>query len=120
MEKLTVKTTQLKNHLHSLLDRYEKNKPPENMNDKEFFLKMKCATASIYDLLEKWEALTLKEIKKRTIMLHPHQIVSTRENIELLILHSYYMDARHRRYMELNQSSVYILGQILNEIKAGE
>lgn len=117
MIKLRVKTEQLKNHLDFLLDKYESNDPPKSMNDKPFFLEMKEKTAPIYDLLESWEDLALKMVKERKVSLHPHQVISTKENIELLLLHSFYIDAKHRRYMELNQSSHYILNQLLTDIQ---
>lgn len=109
-------TKKLKHYLHSLKEKFENNQPPKSVNDMEFFLKMKKETAPIYDLLEKWEDTTLHLIKKRKLNVHPHQIKSTKENMELLILHSYYVDARRRRYMELNHSCIYIFDQLLHEL----
>ena len=113
---LVIQTDNLKQYLDDLKEIYEKNAPPENMNDKEFFNKLKKETAPIYDLLEKWEEKALLFVKNRAVNIHPHQITSTRENMELLILHSYYVDARRKRYMELNHSSHYILDQLLRDI----
>lgn len=116
MKKLKTTTTELKNHLLILLEQFKKQEPPASMDDRQFFSKMKRETAPIYNILEEWETLALKEVQERTITIHPHQVISTKENIELIILHSYYIDARERQYMELNQSSLYILDQIINEI----
>lgn len=114
---LKFQTEQLKQHLEVLKDRFEDNKPPASMSDKHFFLKMKEETSPIYNLLEQWEEDTLQLVKNREINVHPHQVASTRENMELLLLHSYYVDARRKRYMELNHSCHYIFDQLLREIK---
>jgi len=114
---LKLQTKQLKKYLDILKHKFEENNPPEHISDKDFFLKMKEETAPIYALLEEWEEEALTFVKNRLVNVHPQQIISTKENIELIILHSYYIDARKRRYMELNQSSHYIFNQILNEIE---
>lgn len=112
---LHLQTKLLKEHLDQLQKIYEANQPPAHMNDKQFFLEMKECTQPIYDLLEEWEEAALASVKLRKVNVHPHQIVSTKENMELLILHSYYVDARKKRYMELNQSSHYIFDQLLKD-----
>lgn len=109
-------TQHLKQHLDELLHRFKTHVPPESFSDKPFFLKMKKETAPIYDLLETWENETLRLIKERAITVHPHQVTATKENIQLLLLHSYYIDARRRRYMELHQSSHYICDQIIRDL----
>lgn len=114
---LKFQTELLKHHLEQLKEIYEANEPPENVSDKHFFLKMKESTGPIYDLLEEWEKQALALVKTRKVNVHPHQITSTRENMELLILHSYYVDARRKRYMELNHSSHYIFDQLLQDLK---
>ncbi|HLR40907.1 MAG TPA: DUF1798 family protein [Virgibacillus sp.] len=114
---LKEQTEQLKQHLHYLKDKYENDTPPENKNDKQYFIKVKEKTAPVYDLLEKWEEAALKVVKERKVNVHPHQITSTRENMELLLMHSYYVDARRKRYMELNHSILYIFDQLLRELE---
>lgn len=113
---LVTETKQLKLFLDELKKIYEKNSPPENISDKSFFLKMKEETKVIYELLEKWEKNALAFVKNKVVNVHPHQVISTKENVELLILHSYYVDARRKRYMELNHSCHYILDQLLQEL----
>lgn len=113
---LIEQTKHLKKHLDILKDKYEKNEPPESISDKPFFLNMKEETAPIYDLLEAWEEQALAFVQDRDVNVHPHQIVSTAENMELIILHSYYVDARRKRYMELNHSSHFIFDQLLDEL----
>lgn len=114
--KLMQQTEMLKQYLDELKERYEANDPPKTVNDTTFFLEMKVATEPIYSLLEKWETTALDIIKNQQITVHPHQIASTRENMELIILHSYYVDARRKRYMELNHSSHFIFDQLLRAL----
>src|SRR5690625_6290142 len=97
---LIQQTAELKQDLDELKVRYEANNPPETMNDTTFFLDMKAATEPIYSRLEEWETAALDVIKNRKINVHPHQIASTRENMELLIL--------DRKSTRLNSSHVAI------------
>ncbi|HLR66290.1 DUF1798 family protein [Virgibacillus alimentarius] len=114
---LIEQTKQFKQHLDYLMKIYEKNSPPESKSDKEFFLKVKEETLPVYRLIEKWEKEALQTIKDRKVNVHPHQISSTKENMELLLMHSYYIDVKRRRYMELNHSIHYILAQLIRELE---
>lgn len=116
--KVKCQTKLLKDHLEQLREIFEANQPPESVSDKQFFLKMKDSTSPIYDLLEEWEEQALSFVQERKVNVHPHQITSTRENMELLILHSYYVDARRKRYMELNHSCHYIFDQLLKDLQS--
>lgn len=113
---LELQTKQFKEHLDKLKERYEENNPPENKKDKEFFLMVKEYTTPIHALLEEWEEKTLQVVKDRKVNIHPQQVTSTRENMELLIMHSFYIDAKRKRYMELNHSAHYVLDQLLREL----
>lgn len=113
-------TQQLKQKLNTLKNRYEENEPPENRRDKEFFNLVKRETTPVYLLLESWEETALEAVKERAVNIHPHQVTSTKENMELILMHSYYIDARRKRYMELNHSIHYIFDQILNELTVQE
>jgi hypothetical protein len=111
-------TNQLKVYLQQLKDIFEENNPPEDRKDKDFFIMVKQKTSPIYELLAKWEELALQVIKETKISVHPNQIVSTKENMELLLMHSYYIDVRRRRYMELNQSVLYVFDQLLRALES--
>ncbi|MGM8365377.1 DUF1798 family protein [Virgibacillus sp. W0181] len=117
MSELKKMTEQLQVELEQLKLRYEKGEKPESKNDKQFFLAMKEKTTPIYNLLEEWESAALQATKQRIIKVHPQQINSTKENVEMIILHSYYVDERRKRYMELNHSCSYIFNQLLNELR---
>jgi hypothetical protein len=110
-------TNQLKVHLHDLKTLFEQNNPPGDRRDKVYFEMVKENTSPIYELLAKWEELALNIIKESKISVHPNQIVSTRENMELLLMHSYYLDVRRRRYMELHKSVQYVFDQLLRAIE---
>lgn len=109
-------TQQLKQHLNKLKERYEEHDPPKNRRDKDHFEMVKRETTPIYRLLEEWEEIALRAVKERVVNIHPQQVISTKENMELVLMHSYYIDARRKRYMELNHSIHYIFDQIINEL----
>lgn len=113
---LKTQTEQLKQHLNHLKDLYENSSPPENKRDKPYFIKVKENTLPVYELLSEWEEQALQAVKARKVNVHPQQITSTKENMELLLMHSYYVDARRKRYMELNHSVHYIFDQLLREL----
>lgn len=109
-------TIQLKENLHELREIFEKSEPPKDHRDKVFFTHVRERTSPIYELLALWEENALSFVKQRIINVHPHQVASTRENMELLLMHSYYVDARRKRYMELYKSVLYIFDQIIDEL----
>ncbi|MEC5422501.1 DUF1798 family protein [Virgibacillus sp. C22-A2] len=114
---LIKQTEQLKIHLIYFKDQYENSDPPQNRKDRDFFLKVKKETDPVYELIHEWEKAALKEVKERNVTVHPHQITSTRENMELLLMHSYYIDVKRKRFMELNNSISYIYDQLIRELK---
>lgn len=116
MTDLQEQTRHLKQQLNQLKERYETNEPPEDRRDKAFFSHVKEVTEPIYKRLETWEEGALGLVKKREVNLHPHQVASTRENMELLLMHSFYIDVKRKRYMELYKSVHYIFDQLLKDI----
>ncbi|MFZ3578133.1 DUF1798 family protein [Virgibacillus sp. DJP39] len=109
-------TIELKEQLQLLKDNYEANNPPENKKDMAFFTEVKNKTEPVYTMLDKWETEVLEIIKESKVNVHPHQITSTRENMELLLMHSYYIDVKRKRYMELNHSVIFIFDQLLRNL----
>ncbi|WP_186577769.1 DUF1798 family protein [Aquibacillus kalidii] len=109
-------TIQLKEIVEALKHRYLTNEKPENKKDRQFFEYVKGETAPIFEKIQKWEQDALTFVKKREVAVHPQQIESTKENLNLLLMHSYYIDARKRRYMELYQSVHYVFDAILDQI----
>ncbi|HLS08250.1 DUF1798 family protein [Lentibacillus sp.] len=116
---LMQQTEALKEHLEQLKNIYEENNPPESKKDKQFFQMVKERTEPVYELLAEWEKNALKAVKERKVNLHPQQVASTRENMELLLMNSYYVDVKRKRYMELNHSIHFILDQLLSDLPGG-
>lgn|SRR5690625_4402648 len=110
------KTILLQKYLLQLQNRFQTYKPPTSVNDRVFFKQMKKETKPIYELLNVWKHETLNFIKNKQSKLFPHQIEATVDNIEMIILHSYYIDIRRRFYMEYFNSTIYILEQLLAEL----
>ncbi|AXI09321.1 DUF1798 family protein [Oceanobacillus sp. 143] len=113
---LLKQTETLREHLDYLRGQFEHATPPENVKDRSFFEKVKEETTPIYDLIANWEENALQKVKEQKVTVHPQQITSTKENMELLLMHSYYKDARRKRYMELYNSVIYIYDQIIREL----
>ena len=106
-------TNQLREELEYLKNRYFSHEKPENKRDRDFFTFVKEQTTPKYKVIKQWEKEALEHVKQRSIQVHPQQIVSTSENLELLLMHSYYIDARKKRYMELYKSVHYVFDLIL-------
>lgn len=113
---LIEKTQKLNQYLESLRDRFETNEAPGDRKDRAFFDMVKKETTPIYDLLEIWEEDALATVKERKASVHPSQIQSTRENMELLLMHSFYLDVRRKRYIELYTSIRYVFDLLLDTI----
>lgn len=113
---LKERTEQLLHNLNDLKNQYETSTAPENKKDKAYFEYVKTETVPIYERLDEWEKAALQMTKERKINVHPQQIASTKENMELLLMHSFYMDVRRKRYMELYKSIKYIFDQIMEEL----
>lgn len=115
MKSILTMSEELNKYLDKLAVRFQEDAIP--IGDSEQFEKMKKETTPIFDLLEIWEESTLALIKQRELTLHPQQIIATKENYEMLLMHSYYKDIRIRKYNETNKSSHYILEQIIRELE---
>ncbi|HEY4602481.1 MAG TPA: DUF1798 family protein [Cerasibacillus sp.] len=108
-------TILLKEKLNELCEIYHKGEPPENRRDTQFFSYVKEETAPIFSLLDEWEQACLNAFENKSINVFPGQIQSTKENMELVIMHSYYIDIRKKRYMSYIQSIEYVFDQIRNK-----
>ncbi|WP_173916334.1 DUF1798 family protein [Halobacillus sp. Marseille-Q1614] len=112
---------ELTNELKKLIDdRHEKfinTEGPIDKKDYEFFNRVKEETKPMFELAEDWLMAAEEFVKKRDVRVHPNQVKSTHENVEMLILHSYYLDVERKRFKELHQSSHYVLDMILADIK---
>lgn len=110
-------TNNLRVHLDILQAHYESHEAPTNLKDKEFFFDVKRKTTPYYEMTEKWESEVLDFVKETKPNLHPNQVVSTAENIGLLLMHSYYIDIKRKRYMELIYAVHYIFDILDSELE---
>ncbi|UOQ47611.1 YppE family protein [Gracilibacillus caseinilyticus] len=108
---------ELEQELNELKSYYLTHEKPENKRDPEFFAFVKEQTAPVFKKVENWYQEALQFVKNRHVNVHPQQIESTEENIKLLLLHSYYVDVRRKRYMELHQSVIYVFSLLRDDIK---
>ncbi|MCT2537345.1 YppE family protein [Aquibacillus koreensis] len=109
-------TSNLKITLEQLKEHYLTHEKPEKKKDMDFFLYVKDKTSPTFELLKEWEAEALVFAKDRSVQVHPNQITSTKENMELLLMHSYYVDVNRKRYMNLNKSVHYVFDLLLQDI----
>ncbi|WP_407268659.1 DUF1798 family protein [Radiobacillus sp. PE A8.2] len=109
-------TTQLQEKLNELKHKYDTSEQPEDKRDKDFFAYVKRETTPIYEQIELWEQQATEFVKQRKVRVHPQQVQSTTDNLKLLLMHSYYIDTRYHRYMELHQSVHYVLDMLINDI----
>lgn len=114
MEKLGALTKELLNELNELQQIYENGKEPSK--DKTFFQHVRNETKVLFDMLDEWEKLAEDFVLQRSSGVHLHQIQATKDNMQTLILHSYYKDVRKRRYMEIYKSCKFIFQQVLKEL----
>jgi len=116
MIQIELMTKKLKSELSILQQKFETGNRNQDRRDRQLFDQMKTETAPIFKLIDMWYEQTIEIIQKEKLILREQQITSTKENFEMLVLHSYYIDVRKRRYMELNRSCLYIFDQLLKEI----
>ncbi|WP_093133226.1 DUF1798 family protein [Salinibacillus kushneri] len=101
-----------KNLLEKSLKRYEAGNKVDR-KDLDEFERVKEETAPIFELITEWEQEVTENMANLNVM--PNQVENTKDNMELLLLHSYYIDVRRKRFMELYHSIDYIMNRILND-----
>ncbi|MCP3030731.1 YppE family protein [Halobacillus sp. A1] len=113
-------TMNLKELIDERMETYLITEGPIDKKDHNFFEKVKAETAPMFSLANDWLDEAEQFVKNRGVSVHPNQVKSTHENIEMLVLHSYYLDVEKKRFKELHQSSHYVLDMILDDIKKKE
>lgn len=106
----------MKDELSFLRNKYESTERHQNKRDREYFTYVKQESKPLFELIDQWHEQTLDLLATRQMIVHEEQVHSTKENFEMLILHSYYVDIRKRRYMEMNKSCLYVFDQLLKEL----
>ncbi|WP_138417041.1 DUF1798 family protein [Aquibacillus sediminis] len=118
MNELKQLTDQLQLKIDELKSRYLTNEKPENKRDRDFFMYVKDQTTPTYEMIQQWQEVALAFVKDRKVQVHPQQIESTSENLELLLMHSYYIDVKRKRYMELHHSIHYVFDRLLEDLES--
>ena len=116
MKNILTTTISLRETLDILKNNFEVADPPKSHNDRAYFLEMKKETEPIYFALQDWQAFALEASQKREIPIYPNQIIATVENYELIIVHSYYLDIRRRKFMEYYNSCMYVFHQVIHAL----
>lgn len=101
--------------LERLKARFEEGNKPDTNRD--YFMYVKKETEPIFQMLEEWETLAVDWINQKPRLVYVNQINATTKSMKALLLHSYYIDVRKRRYMEIYKSCRYIFNQLLKEIE---
>ncbi|MGP4067849.1 YppE family protein [Halobacillus sp. B29] len=109
-------TKDLKQLIDRLHTQFLETEGPVDKKNHAFFEKVKKETSPMFDLNSRWSEEAEEYVKNRGASVHPNQIKSTNENIEMIILHSYYVDVHRKRFKELYQSVHYVLDMILSDI----
>lgn len=117
MKDLYFYTEKLLEEVNQCQDRFLSGEKPEK--NREFFNAIRKEADETFNLLDGWvkQATVLVE-QKEIKVLHLQQIEATKENVESLVLHSYYKDTRKRRFIEIYKSCYYIFAQVLKELEA--
>lgn len=109
------KTEKLQAYLYKLKEIYEQSEKPDH-NNKVFFEKVRSEILPYYDLLDEWDEQTKELIKQGEVKLHPQQVDATSKSLRALALHSYYIDIRKKRYMNIKKSIDYVFQLLLKEL----
>lgn len=109
-------------HLLELLqeskERFKSFQEKPEKSEAYFYNQVKPNFEMMKDKSNVWEQLALEWIKKeKPKYIHPSQIESAVENVEQVILQSFYKDINKQRFNNLHHSVEYLLNNIMNEIE---
>lgn len=106
-------TKDLMNVLPSLEAIYRDEKEVER--SRSYFSHVKSETETLFNLIDTWEEEATILVENKELSIFKEQITATKENMQALIMHSYYKDVRKRQYMEIIQACDYIFSQCMKE-----
>ncbi|MBA2173913.1 DUF1798 family protein [Halobacillus locisalis] len=110
-------TEQLKTLIDERHHHFINTEGPIDKSDRSFFEQVKKETSPMFEMNLSWRDEAEAFVKDRRASVHPNQVKSTHENIDMIILHSYYLDVDLKRFKELHQSAHYVLDMILDDSK---
>ncbi|WP_202406221.1 DUF1798 family protein [Pontibacillus yanchengensis] len=108
----------IKQELNQLKDRFLASDKPADKKDRALFEQVKEETSPLFTLIQEWYDEAEQYVKMNPgSKVFPIQLENTKDNFELLVLHSYYIDVPKKRFMELYNSVHYVLDQLLDNFK---
>ena len=97
--------------------RFESFQKKPEKTDAYFYEQVKPTFELLKVKADGWEQLASEWIKKnKPKYIHQSQIDSARENLEQVVLQSFYKDINNQRFHNLHHSVEYLLNTILAEI----
>ncbi|KGX87930.1 DUF1798 family protein [Pontibacillus litoralis] len=108
----------VKQRLDKLKAQYLLLDKPSDKKDRALFEKVKRETDPLFTLIQQWydESIQYSKMNAHTNVF-PIQLQNTKDNFELVLMHSYYIDVPKKRYMELYHSIHYVLNQQLDDLQ---
>ena len=98
--------------------RFESFQKKPDKTEAYFYEQVKPTFELIKEKANDWEQLALEWIKKeKPKYIHPSQIESAMENIEQVVLQSFYKDINKQRFHNLEHSVEYLINTIVDEIE---
>ncbi|WP_181348326.1 DUF1798 family protein [Thalassobacillus sp. CUG 92003] len=105
----------IKELVDDLHERFIQAEEAVDKKDREFFERVKVETKPMFELAKDWLSQAEEFVKRRDVNVHPTQVQSTYENVEMLILHGYYADVPKKRFKEMYRSVHYVVDMILTD-----
>ncbi len=117
-EHLIKSSLHLLNDLTECRQRFESFQKKPEKTDEYFFNEVKPTFELIKDKSDIWEQYASEWIKKeKPKYIHQSQIDSATENLEQVVLQSFYKDINKQRFHNLHHSVEYLLSTMLAEIE---
>lgn len=104
--------------LEDCKQRFESIKQKPEKTEELFYQDVKPTFELILNKVEIWKPLAEDWVKvNKPKYIHSAQIESTIDNIEQIVLQSFYKDINKQRFHNLYNSVEYVMSSILNEIE---
>lgn len=116
MTELVTLTEHLRETLITSLYRYENVRKTKNVYD--FYSEVKPFGDKVFQLTEEWKEKVLLWIqKKRPRNIHPPQIENVVEQINELVVQSFYYQTSYKRFKSTHQSALFTVDLVLSHLK---
>ncbi len=116
MTELVTLTEQLKETLLTSLSRYEDCRKTKKVYD--FYTEVKPLGDEVFQLTGEWkEKVFLWVQKNRPRNIHPPQIENVVEQINELVVQSFYYQTSYKRFKSTHQSALFTVDLVLSHLK---